>query len=127
MVHGVLFGHGPLVLDSRSDDYGEVCVYSDGSSPDEPSPAQEESYRIARSLGAASSAQVLAKVDYVEAGLLPGRLGLEFAEQCSSAFVAPEVECDVLSVSTPDLLDAINFHAISVSSFFDYFVCCCVF
>lgn len=117
MVWGVLFGHGALLLDSQPGDYGEVRVYSGGSSTDEMSPGREESYRISRSFGAESRARVVAKVDYTGAGLLPNRVGLDFAEKCSGSFVVPEAERDVIPAPASDLMDAINFHAITVRAF----------
>jgi hypothetical protein len=51
LARAFLFGHGTLSLESRPKDYGEMRVYSGVSSLDEMSPAREEYYPIARSLG----------------------------------------------------------------------------
>ena len=48
-----------------------MWVYSGSSSSGEMKSAKEETYRIARSLGATSSSQVIANVDYHTIGLLP--------------------------------------------------------
>lgn len=128
MARGVLFGHGFLDLNSCSGGYGEMRVYSGGSTPDEMSPTREESYRIARSLGAESQARVVAIVNYFEAEMLPSREGLAFAEQCSGAYIVPEAERDLVSAPGSELLDTLNIHAISVSffglNFFFHFMVC---
>lgn len=97
MAHNVLFGHGILELKSHSGDYGEMRIYSGGSSPYEMSPVPEKSYRIAQSLGAESWARVVANVNFADAGLLPRREGLKFADQSSGAYVVLEAERDLVS------------------------------
>ena len=115
LVRGQLFRHGELRLGSHPEDYGEMRVYSGSSSSGEMSSAKEESYRIARSLGAASSSRVIANVDYRVVGLLPGQSGDSFADACARSFSAPELERDLLKVPNMSLIEAVNFHAASVS------------
>ena len=57
-------------------------VYSGLSSSGEISYAKEETYRIARSLGVASSSWVIANVDHCTIGLLPDKAMVEFADAC---------------------------------------------
>lgn len=113
MAQCVLFGHGSLSLEGRPDDYGEMRVYSGVSSPDEMSPAREESYRIARALGVDSDTRLVSKVNFRQVGLLPSPEGLRFTEECSRSFAAPEVERDLVKEGDADLLAAIDHHAIS--------------
>jgi hypothetical protein len=114
LVRRQLFGHGELWLTSRPGDYDEMKVYSGSSSSGEMSPAKEETYRIARSLGAASSSRVIANADLRTVGLLPDKAVADFADACAGSFVAPEVERDLLKVTDSSLAKAINFHSVSV-------------
>jgi hypothetical protein len=75
LVRGPLFGHGELRLSSRLEDYGDMQVYSGSSSSGEMNTAKEETYRIARSLGAPSNSWVIANVDHRAVGLLPIKIG----------------------------------------------------
>ena len=58
--------------------------------------SMKESYRIARSLGAASTSRVIANVDYRTIGLLPSLSEASFANAFASSFSAPEVKRDLL-------------------------------
>ena len=55
LVRGQLFGHGELRFGSHPEDYGEMRVYSGSSSSGEMTSAKEETYQIARALGAVSN------------------------------------------------------------------------
>ena len=88
-----------------------MWVYSGSSSFGEMNYAKEETYRIARSLGAALNSWVIANVDYRTVGLLPTTSATSFAD----AFSAPKVERDLLKVSNSSLIEMENFHAASVS------------
>jgi hypothetical protein len=90
-------------------------VYSGSSSSGEMNSAKEETYRIARSLGIASSSRVIVNVDYRAVGLLPNQVAAGFADACVGAFSAPEVERDLLKVPNSSLIKAVNFHDASVS------------
>jgi hypothetical protein len=115
LVCGRLFRHEELRLISWPEDYGEMRVYSGSSSSGEMNSAKEESYQIARSLGATSSSRVIANVDYCTIGLLPFPCGASFADACAGSFSAPEAERDLLKVPNASLIEAVNFHAASVS------------
>ena len=92
-------------------------VYSGSSASGEMSYAKEETYRIARSLGAASSSRVIANVYHRTVGLLPGRVAADFADACASSFTVPEVERDLLKESDSSLAEAVSFHTVSVSAY----------
>jgi hypothetical protein len=57
-------------------------------------------------------------IDFRSVGLLPSQEAMDFAEKCSSAYIAPEVERDMLKAPNTELLDAINVHAVHVSFVF---------
>jgi len=82
---------------------------------------KEETYRIARSLGAVSSSRVIANVDCRTIGLLPNQSAASFAITCAGSFLAPELERDLLKVPNLSIVDAVNFHAASVSGY--VFIC----
>ena len=48
-------------------------------------------------------------------GLLLDKAAADFANACAGAFSAPEVERDLLKVPNSSLIEAVNFHAASVS------------
>lgn len=115
VVSGQLFGHVELLLRSRPEDYGEMRVYSGPSSSGEMGSAKEETYRIARSLGIGSWSRLVGNEDYRAVGLLPSQEAVAFADSCSESFAAPELERDILKVPDTTLMEAANYHAISVS------------
>ena len=84
---------------------------------------KQETYRIARSLGAASNSQVIASVDHHTIGLLPNQSAASFADACVGSFLAPEVERDLLKVPNLSLIEVVNFHAASVSGWVLPYVC----
>ena len=90
-------------------------VYLGSSSSGEMTSTKEETYWIARSLGVASNSRVIANVDYCMVGLLPNTSVASFAVACAGLFLAPEVERGLLKVPNPSLIEAVNFHAASVS------------
>ena len=115
LVHGQLFGHGELRLSSRPEDYDDMRVYLGLSSSSEMNSAKEETYQIARSLGAASTSRVIANVDHRTIGLLPNQNEASFTDACAGLFSAPEVERYLLKVPNSSLIEAVNFHVASVS------------
>ena len=123
LVHGQLFGHEALQLSSRLEDYNDMRVYSGSRSSSEMNSTNEETYRIARSLGAASSSWVIGNVDYRTIGLLPNLGEASFTDACIGLFLAPELERDLLKVPNSSLIDVVNFHAASVSCY--VFICIC--
>lgn len=65
----------------------------------------------------------MANVDYQKVGLIPNRAGVQFADACGNAYSVPELERDILALPDAELLDAVNFHALSVSFYlFGHFV-----
>jgi hypothetical protein len=76
---------------------------------------KEKTYRIARALEDVSNSRVITNVDHQTIGLLPGEAMIAFIDACAGSFVAPEVERDLLKVPSSSLVEAINFHATSVS------------
>lgn len=86
----------------------------------------KESYRIARSLGVSSDAQLACGFNFQEIGLLPGDspAASRFAEFCNK-FAAPEVERDLLGVEDSALVEAANYHLVSVSAYslFSHYYC----
>ena len=48
-------------------------------------------------------------------GLLRNQITASFADACAGSFLAPEVERDLLKVPNSSLIEAVNFHATSVS------------
>lgn len=85
------------------------------SSSGEMSSTKEETYQIARSLGAASSSRVIANMDHRTVGILPDKVMADFADACVGSFTTPEVERDLLMVPNSSLIEVVNFHALSVS------------
>jgi hypothetical protein len=71
MVEGQLLGFRHLLLAPKPGDYGEMRLYSGSGSSGEMDSAKEESYRIARSLGFLSDAQLACGFDFRNLGLLP--------------------------------------------------------
>ena len=63
-------------------------------------------------------------MDYHTVGLLPTLCMASFADACAGLFSAPEVERDLLKVSNSSLIEAVKFHAASISGWmFDFFLC----
>ena len=91
-------GHGPLISGAKEGDYGEPRFYSGLSLSVETDPMREESYRIARSLGAALEANLACNFNFHQIGILPGKDNdaTKFAKQCAKALVALEMERDLL-------------------------------
>ena len=56
-------------------------------------------------------------------GLLPNQGVASFVDACVGSFSALELERDLLKVPNSSLIDAVNFHAASVSSY--VFICIC--
>ena len=79
------------------------------------SSVKEETYRIARCLGATSNSWVITKVDYRMVSLLSTPSAASFADACAGSFSVPEVERDLFKVPNSSLIEAVNFHATSVS------------
>ena len=90
-------------------------VYLGSSSSGEMNSTKQETYRIARSLGAASNSRVVTNMDYRTVGLLPNPSAASFIFACAGSFSAPKVERDLLKVPNLSLIEAVNFHAASVS------------
>jgi hypothetical protein len=86
-----------------------MCVYSGLSSSGEMTTAKEETYKLARALGAPSNSQIIANVDYRAVGLLPKKVAVHFLDRCAGSFLAPEVERDLLTVPHGSLAKAVNF------------------
>ena len=116
LVRGQLFGYVELRLGSRPEDYGEMRVYSGTTSSGEMTSAKEETYRIASALGAVSNSRVITNVDHRTIGLLPGKATVGFADACAGSVTALEMERDLLKVPNSSLVEAVNFHAASVST-----------
>jgi hypothetical protein len=57
----------------------------------------------------------LPTLDYRTVALLLDRGAANFADACAGAFSAPKVERDLLKVPNLSLIEAVNFHAASVS------------
>ena len=55
-------------------------------------------------------------MDHRIIGLLPSKAAVDFANACTGLFTAPEVERDLLKVPNSSLIEAVNFHAASVST-----------
>jgi hypothetical protein len=100
LAKGLHLGHGPLILGAKEGDYGEPLFYLGLSLPGETDPAREESYRIARSLGAASKANLAYGFDFCQIGMLPGENSdaAKFTEHCQKDLVTTEMERDLLHV-----------------------------
>ena len=77
-------GHGPLILGAKEGDYGEPRFYSGLSSSGKTDPMSEESYRIARSLGVASEANLAYGFNFCQIGILSGENSdtAKFSKQC---------------------------------------------
>jgi hypothetical protein len=84
LLHGQLFGHGSLRLESRPKDYREMCMYSRSSSSGEMTTAKEKTYKLARALGAPSNSRIIANVDYRVVGLLLEKAAVDFADRCTT-------------------------------------------
>jgi hypothetical protein len=80
-------------------------VYSGLSSSGKMNSTNEETYRIARSLGATSNSQVIANMDHHTVGLLPNQIAASFADTCDGSFSAPKVERDLLKVPNSSLIE----------------------
>lgn len=119
MVEGRLLRFGRLVLTPKPGDYGEMRFYSGSSSSGELDSAKEESYRIARSLGVPSDAELACGFNFRDIGLLPASsaAAAKFSEFCGRSFRAPEVERDLIGESESKLVEANEYHLISVSFF----------
>lgn len=119
MVDGRLLGFGRLVLGSKPGDYGEMRFYPGSSSSGELDSAKEESYRLARALGVPSDADLACGFNFRDLGLLPpeGAAGAKFSEYCAR-FRFPKVERDLLKVDDAKLVEASEYHMISVSYFY---------
>lgn len=85
-----------MQLSSWPEDYGDMRVYLGSSSSGKMSVTKEETYRIARYLGVASSSWVIVNVDHRTIGLLPDKATVEFADACAGSFAALEVEREPL-------------------------------
>lgn len=116
LVHGQLFSHGELQLGSPPGDYGEMRIYSGSSSSGKMTSVKEETYQIARALGAVSNSRVIANVDHRTVGLLPGEAMVAFADACVSSFTALEEDRGLLKVPNSSLMEVVNFHATSISA-----------
>jgi hypothetical protein len=90
-------------------------VYSWSSASSKMNSMKEETYRIARSLGAASNSRVIANVDHHTVGLLSNQSAASFVDACAGSFLALEVKRGLLKVPNSSLIEAVNFHAASVS------------
>lgn len=115
VVDGQLLGHGELRLNSRLEDYGEVCFYLGSSSLGEMDLAKEEMYRIARSLGVNSRSRLVGRVDYRVMRMMLSREAVEFADFCGESFSIPELERDILKEPDTALMEATNYHPVSMS------------
>ena len=120
LICGQLFGHGALQLSSHPEDYSEMRVYLGSSSSGEMNSAKEETYRIVRSLGAASNSRVITNVDHHMVGLLPNQSAASFTDACVGSFLALEVERDLLKVPILSLIEAVNFHAVLIVTNINY-------
>ena len=78
--------------------------------------AKEETYRIACSLGVNSWSHLVGSVNYREIRMMPSREAAEFADFCSESFSNPELERDILKEPDTALMEASNYHVVSVSS-----------
>ena len=103
-----------VVVGISPEDYGEIRVYSVSSSSGDVSSAKEETYRIA--LGAPSSSWVITNMDYHTIGVLTNKVVAGFADACAGSFSASEFERDLLKVPHSSLVEAMTFHAASVSA-----------
>jgi hypothetical protein len=54
--------------------------------------------------------------NYREIGMMPSREVAEFVDFCDESFSIPEFERDILKEPDIDLMEAANYHAVSVSS-----------
>lgn len=107
-----------MILGAKEGDYGEPRFYSRLSSSGETNPVREESYRIARSLGATSEVNLACGFNFRKIGILPGENSnaAKLAEQCHKALVTPKMERDLLEVRDSMLAEAASFHLASVSA-----------
>ena len=58
---------------------------------------------------------MIANVDHRVVGLLSSQSAARFADACVGSFSAPKVERDLLTFPNSSLIEAVNFHAASVS------------
>jgi hypothetical protein len=116
-VKGTLIGFGSLDLEPKPGDYDRVRAYSGSGSSSETNVSREETYKLARSLGLPSDAQIVSGVDVREVGILPPANAsvADFAEVCSKTFRAPEAERDLLKLDRGALVGACEQHLFSVS------------
>ena len=54
-------------------------------------------------------------MDHRTVGRLPNQIASSFTNACTGSFLAPEVERDLFKVPNSSLIEAVNFHAASVS------------
>jgi len=78
--------------------------------------AKEETYRIACSLGVNSRSHLAGSVNYCDIGMMPSREAAEFADFCGESFSNPELERDILKEPDTALMEASNYHVVSMSS-----------
>lgn len=118
MVDKQLLGYGRLVLGSKPRDYVEGRFCTGSSSSGELDSSREESYQLAHALGVSLDADLACGFNFREVGLLPPdtAAGSKFAE-CCSRFRALQVERDLLEVEDSKLVEASEYHLISVSCF----------
>ena len=90
-------------------------MYLGSSSLGEMTSAKEETYRIARALGAPLNSRVIAHVDYRTVGLMPNKAAADFVDSFVGSLSAHEVERDHLKVPYTSLGEVVSFHATSVS------------
>jgi hypothetical protein len=110
-------GFGTLDLEPKPGDYDRVRAYSGSSSSGETNVSREETYKLARSLGLPSDAQIISGVDVREVGVLPptNASTADFAEVCSKTFRAPEAERDLLKLDRGAVASACEQHLFNVS------------
>lgn len=119
MVDGQLLGFGRLILSSKPRDYEDIRFYTGSSSSGESDSLKEDSYRLARSLGVASDAEMACGINYKDIGLLSPNTPAcsKFMSICGKSFQAPEVERDLLrDADRSSLVDATELHLFSVSA-----------
>ena len=100
--------------------------YTGSRSSSEPDSLKKESYRLARSLGVPSDADMAYGFNFLEIGVLPtdSAVAAKFSE-CYSRFCTPEVERYFFDVEDAKLVKANDYHLISISSFLGGSFCFC--
>ena len=95
-----------------------MWFYMGSSSSREPDSLKEESYHLACSLGVPLDTDMACGFNFHEIGLLPtsSAATAKFLE-CCSCFHAPKVERDLLDVEDAKLVEANDYHLISISRF----------